>query len=167
MPVNLLGFEQFAAKIKALPKVLLAEVNNEIKDAGRSWEQGAKRMAPKDQGRLYGEIHATSTRPLTTEIVVNIDYAPYVEWGTKSKVRVPSDIADYAAQFKGKGTAGSARKFIYAWCKRKGIPEEAWFAIYRSIMINGIRPHPFFFVQRPRVEKELIQHIKTILNTEH
>lgn len=34
---------------------------------------------------------------------VNVRYAPYVEFGTGTKVVVPTDLKDYAIQFKGKG----------------------------------------------------------------
>jgi hypothetical protein len=34
---------------------------------------------------------------------VNVNYAPYVEFGTGTRVVVPDDVKDYAIQFKGAG----------------------------------------------------------------
>lgn len=34
---------------------------------------------------------------------INVKYAPYVEFGTGTRVSVPGDVKDYAIQFKGAG----------------------------------------------------------------
>lgn len=133
--------------------------------AGGTWEQKAKQAAPKDQGRLVNEIRSVKRAQLKHEVVVNSEQAPWMEWGTKRRVRVPSDLTAYAATFKGKYTKGkvSAKKAIFEWCKRKGIDKKAWYSIYRSIMVNGVKPHPFFFIQRPAVQKQLLQDLRDVL----
>lgn len=40
-------------------------------------------------------------------------------------------------------------------------------AIALSIIRHGVRPHPFFFMQKPIVEKQFVSNIKAILNREH
>jgi phage gpG-like protein len=49
-------------------------------------------------------------------ILVPVSYAPYVEFGTGTKVNVPKGLEDYASQFKGKGIKQvnlSARPFLF------------------------------------------------------
>lgn len=164
--IKLQGFREFENKLKRLPKEVRGEITEEIKDAGRKWEQGAKRDAPRDQGRLAQSI-TSSSKELQTEVFAGVDYAPYVEWGTKTKARVPSDISAYAAQFRGGKGGGDAKKMIYAWMNRVGVPKERQWIVFISIIVNGIKPHPFFFIQRPKVEADMIKNIKVILNTEH
>jgi HK97 gp10 family phage protein len=49
-------------------------------------------------------------------ILVPVSYAPYVEFGTGTKVNVPKGLENYASQFKGKGIKQinlSARPFLF------------------------------------------------------
>ena len=165
--IVLSGFEEFQGKLKGLPALMQREVGAEIQDASRRWESRAKQAAPVDQGRLRNSITSRKTGVMSAEVTVNSEDAPWLEWGTKTKVRVPSELQAYASQFRGKGSGRDAKKMIYEWCKRNGIPEEAWYPIYRSIMRFGINPHPFFFIQLPLIQVELRKNIPNILNTLH
>lgn len=163
--IQLKGFDQLARKMKQLPSQVEKEVDAEIKFAGREWESGAKRDAPKDQGRLVNEIRAVHKGKMHTEIVANNEYAHIMEWGSKSRVSVPPELAGYASLFRGYPKGKNPKKFIYEWCRRVGIPPERWWHVYRSIMRYGVRPKPFFFKQRSRVEPNLIKRLQTIINT--
>lgn len=167
--ITLTGFAEFEAKLQNIPKKLQNELGQVAKFAADTWEQLAKKDAPVDQGRLRNEIKAVKLSNIAAEVVVNSEQAPWIEWGTRSRVRVPAELVAYASQFKGKGSTlkgkGTAKEMIFAWCKRKGIDKKAWYSIYRSIMINGIRPHPFFFIQRPKVEKQFTQDVRDILTS--
>ena len=166
--ITLNGWKEFETKLKTMPETLQKEIGGEVEDAARLWAAGAKNDAPVDQGFLRGLITSAKIGPMMAEATSPADYSAYIEWGTRSRVRVPSDLQAYALQFKSAGAGGVNPKFfIYAWCKRKGIPEKAWYPIFISIMVRGIRPHPFFFIQVPVVEKQLINNVKNILNTEH
>ena len=49
-------------------------------------------------------------------VLVPVSYAPYVEFGTGTKVNVPKGLENYASQFKGKGIRQinlSARPFLF------------------------------------------------------
>lgn len=166
--INLIGFDRFGDKLKGLPKQVEKEIGAEIRFAAREWEGRATRSAPADQGRLRGEIKSFSISPLSAEIVANVDYAAFIEWGTKTKVRVPPDMATYAATFRGgrKG-AGNAKRFIYAWMRRVGVPEELQWITFISIIVNGIKPQPFFFIHKRPIERELVRNIQNILNSPH
>lgn len=164
--ITLSGFKEFEQKCKNLPAILLEELDGEVEDAARVWASLAKRDAPKDQGVLVGQISSTSVVNHTAESVSSSDHSAYLEWGTRTKVHVPAELQAYASQFRG-AKGGNAKEFIFAWCKRKGIPEQFWYVVYRSIMIKGINPHPYFFIQFPIVEKQFIGNCRKILNTEH
>lgn len=162
------GFKEFQNKLKGLPKQLKHEVGGETYAAAKQWERLAKQAAPADQGRLRGAIRGEQTGPLSSHVVVNIDYAAYLEWGTKTKVQIPSELQSYASTFRGGGHgSGKAKEMIYAWMKRVGIPEERQWFVFISIIVNGIKPQPFFFIQRPIVERGFIQNVQRILNTPH
>lgn len=166
--ITLEGFEGFRAKIKALPKVIQQEIGAETRFAARNWEGLAKRSAPTDQGRLRNEIRGLMVGPMRAEVVVNVNYAAYVEWGTKRKVKVPGELTAYAAQFRGgRSGAGNAKRMIYAWMNRVGVPKEAQWIVFFRIITEGIRPQPFFFIHKHKVEQDWVKRIKNILNTAH
>lgn len=166
--IKLSGFSEFDSKLKNLPKQITKEIGGNVQDAALNWAQRAKTDAPVDQGRLKNEIKPVARGALTYEVVANVDYAAYIEWGTKTKVSVPGDIAGYAAQFRGgRSSGGNAKEMIYAWMNRVGIPKDRQWIVFINIIVNGIRPHPFFFIQRPFVEKEFVSNVRNILKTEH
>lgn len=101
---------------------------------------------------------------MANEVVSPAEYSAYVEWGTKTRVSVPPELQSYAAQFRGGKGAGDAKKMIYAWMDRVGVPKDRQWVVFISIITKGIHPHPFFFIQKPVVEKQLIGDIKAILN---
>lgn len=138
--VNLIGFENLAKRIEKAPEKLRREIGQEIGFAGeRLTELSVKSLSSgvltKPTGQLAGAIRPQRTGELSTSVIVHKHYAPYVEWGTITKVRVPSELADYAIQFKGRGL-------------RKN---------------GGMAPRPFFFMHVPQVRKETMQHIENIL----
>lgn len=162
------GFSQFADKLHELPSVLRKEVGEETFEAARHWADLSRRAAPKDQGRLVGSISASRTGELSSKMTCDVNYGAYMEWGTKKYVRVPGELAGYAATFRGGGAGGSkAKEMIYAWMKRVGIPKEFQWVTFIRIIVNGVRPHPFFFPPKPIVEKEFVNNVKKIINTEH
>ncbi len=166
--VNLKGFDEFREKLKKLPKELKQELGGETFAAAKLWEQKAKMAAPVDQGRLRGAIRGSQTGEMSSKIVCNVDYAAYLEWGTKRRVNIPPELSEYAAEFRGNTSGGTkAKEMIYAWMKRIGIPEELQWKIFVSIIVRGIKPHPFFFIHAQVIESELIKNVRNILNTEH
>jgi len=165
--ITLTGFKEFEEKLKRMPDILASEVDGECGAAAKEWDELAKLMAPKDVGFLVGGISNYRKEKMWWEVTSKANYSAYMEWGTKSRVSVPADLTAYASQFKGGGGKGLTKEFIYAWCKRKGIPENAWWPIFISIVTKGVKPQPFFFIQVPIVEKGLFSKVDKILKTEH
>ena len=133
--VNIIGFKEFQAKLKALPNDLQAKADLFVQDAGLEWEQKAKRAAPVNFGQLRGSISSQKIGNMRSEITSAKLYSPYVEWGTGTRVSVPVELQSYAIQFKGK------KKVI------------------------GRFPKPFFFIHKEPIKKELYEKLNKLLNT--
>lgn len=135
--VNVIGLKELEAKINTLAPEVLEEIDIEVQDAAKLWEQLAKEAAPTRFGFLKGSILGSKLSFLNAEVVSPKFYSPYQEWGTGDNVSIPDELVAYAIQFKG------------------------------HKKVKGNKPHPFFFIQRPQVEAFLFDHINKILNTEH
>lgn len=131
--VTTIGFKEFVNKLNNLPREIRDEADAHVEDAGLEWEERAKNDAPVDTGFLRQNISAVRTGDMQSEVTSRMDYSPYVEWGTGTRVSVPADLSKYAAQFKGKKA------------------------------VVGRYPKPFFFIQRPFVERKLIESLKRML----
>lgn len=130
-----IGFKEFASKLNGLPKDILDSVDGECQDAALLWVQLAQNSAAVDTGRMRGNITSREIAFLNYEVTSPILYSPYVEWGTITRVAVPSDLQAYALQFKGKGIRKTGGNF----------------------------PQPFFFIHRVEVEGFLIKNAERVI----
>jgi len=137
----------------------------EIERSARNIERDAKRNAPTGaSNRLKTSIDVRGSG-LSREVYTDVKYAPYMEFGTKSKVKIPPGLESYAMQFKGKGT-GSFQDFeksLKLWAKRKGIPEEAVYPIMKSILHKGVKAQPFLFPAFFAEQPQLLKRLKRVL----
>lgn len=83
-------------------------------------ESEAASNVPVDTGALKQSIQSqpikVTKNQITGGVEVGADYAPYVEFGTGTRVKVPSELNAFAAQFKGDGIKEvnlPARPFFY------------------------------------------------------
>lgn len=106
---------------------------------------------------------ATAKNPIAL-VYSGTDYAPFVEFGTKSKVSVPAELKSYARQFKGskKGSFDELLKKIEKWANRKGLPREAVFPIALSIARNGTSAKPFLFPAYFKNRKNFIKAMRGV-----
>lgn len=158
--VQIDGVEKVLASLKRLDKTTAFE---DILEAGATdIALRAKSKAPADVGGLRNAISVKKAGALSYAVVAQKTYAPFVEWGTKSKAIIPAELQGIASRYKGGGRATkvSAKEAIFEWARRNGIPEKRWYLVYRSIMTNGIRPHPFFFSSFFEVKAQIIKDIK-------
>jgi hypothetical protein len=133
--ITLTGFKEFEAKLKSLPQSITIKADAIVQDEALRWSQLAKRSAPVNFGKLRGGIQAVPTGQMRAEVVSPVKYSPYMEWGTGTKVNVPTELLQYALQFKGQ------KKVL------------------------GISPHAFFFIHKEAVSKTLNSRLLKILNT--
>jgi HK97 gp10 family phage protein len=115
----------------------------------------AVRKAPKAFGKLAQSIAVEKLSPLEQSVVVNADYAPFVEFGTGGKVSVPSEWQAMASEFRGqKFKFAEQLERITAWCRLKGIDEKAAYPILISILEDGIEPQPYMYPAWQKVKKQ-------------
>ena len=78
------------------------EVEDIVDKTTTSISRGAKASVPKVHGGIKSSI-SSRVQKNTGEVTIRAHYAPYVEFGTGKLVKVPSELSEYAMQFKGKG----------------------------------------------------------------
>lgn len=124
----------------------------------------AKAFAPKNNGKLAQSIVYTKIADADYKVVVNSPYGAYVEFGTGSKVQVPTELQGIASQFKGKkaGTFEQGLRAIKDWCKSKGIPESAAYPIFMSILEKGQEPQPYLYPAFIKGRKQYLKDLKTV-----
>ena len=115
--IELNGLNETLKRIEKAGGNVVTEVDAEINSGVVDIERDAVRLAPVDKGFLRGAISWKRNARLNYEVVAQTKYAPYVEFGTITKVEIPAGLEGYAAQFKGKGikkTGGMrARPFLF------------------------------------------------------
>lgn len=114
--VSLEGLDGTINRLKEKERDVRAEVETAIKAAGTKTVLGASQNLSRYGGGLGNLLNSISSNGsgLKVEIVAAKFYAPYVEFGTGSKVKVPSGLEDYAMQFfvSGKGRL-PARPYLF------------------------------------------------------
>lgn len=171
---NVIGLDAFKAQIDSASNELKAEVDGELHASAMEFVALSKRdLASQggDRGTLLRSITYKKDSDLAYTVSANAFYAPFIEFGTKSKFNPYPGTEEFASQYKGATQSGSLKLIdaIKAWVKRKGIAsgkeaDKAAFLIARSIYRNGISPKPFFFKQIPIVRKNLNQKLTALLN---
>jgi hypothetical protein len=149
----------------AIPDAVSQELDAEMAVIANEFVNRAVQDAPVDQGVLKNSITFYQESLMNWKIVSGANYSAYVEFGTRSKVQVPSDVQDYASVFQGQGT-GSAKSFfdsIKDWVKRKGIDEKAAYPIAISILRQGVNPHPYFFKQLPQAQVDINRNLSAVV----
>jgi HK97 gp10 family phage protein len=168
--VNVIGLDAFKKQIDSASKEIKAEVDGELQAAAMEFVGLAKRDLG-DRGTLLRSISYKKEGDLSYTVSANTFYAPFIEFGTKSKFNPYPGTEEFASQYRGATQSGSIKLIdaIKAWVKRKGIAsgkelDRVAFLIARSIYKNGINPKPFFFKQIPIVRNNLTQRLNALLN---
>lgn len=162
------GFDQLQAKIKALPKELQEEVVGEIQAWGNEVNTEQLGLISQQKIQDLGALQQnTKAKALSdgVELVSNVYYAPYIEFGTGPKVKVPAELNDYASQFRGK-KRGDFRTFVKAmeaWLKRKGGNPKMAFKAALNIIANGQEARPYFFPPYLRKRRDLINRLNVVI----
>lgn len=162
--VNLRGFKEYEKKMKTAGAKLSKLADLEASASAQIIANAARNRAPVNDGTLRASIHAQGANG-KYKVTASAEYAAFVEFGTKSKAKVPADLQAYAQQFKGpSGNGKQAKEMIYEWCRKKGIEKERWWGIFISIMVHGIRPHPFLFPSVDEEQPKFYERVKNLLN---
>jgi HK97 gp10 family phage protein len=133
--IEVKGLKELQANVNKLPQRLKQETSGVLERGAQLFVRNAKRDAPVDFDFLRNLISYAKTGELKFTLISGSKYSPYLEWGTITRVSVPTELASYAIQFKGKGI-------------RKN---------------GGIFPHPYFYKQQIPVKIEMEKNLEPIL----
>jgi len=125
----------------------------------------AKSLAPSNIGKLRQGISSEKDEDVGYKISANAPYSGYIEFGTGKKVSVPIELQDVAQALKNapKGNFETGLASIKAWCRTKGIDEEAAYPIFLSILKQGIEPQPFLYPAYVGQQKQYIKDLEAEL----
>lgn len=163
--VMIKGLASTIAELRAYGKDIDKMIDAETESIAFQIETDAKKLAPKNFGKLAQSISHAKVKPALYKVTVNELYGAYMEFGTGSKVNVPAEFADMASSFKGKkqGTFKQGLEAIKVWCKSKGIPEEAAYPIFAKILGAGINPQPFLYPAWIKGKKDYQNNLEKML----
>lgn len=164
--IKVKGLDRLLRDLDKLPKQLEAEVDAELETGARMMAMGGKRDAPGDQGYLNSGITSYKAGRLSYVYASQAIYSGYVEFGTRSNVRIPAGLEQYAAEVKAQKTVSSlgAKEAIFQWCKRKGIEQRLWYPIFITLMTKGMKPHPFFFKQLDVYGPKIVKNVQAVID---
>lgn len=98
------GLSDLLNKLKDLPKEIQDKVDGEMTAFAFELNAEQAQLCPVDTGNLRRELRVVTNKVLNKEVYTNVEYAPYIEFGTGNLVDIQSEeLNDIAAQFKGKG----------------------------------------------------------------
>ena len=96
------GLSNVSRWLRDKPNELNSICEQELERAVREAEYEAKQNAPVDTGKHRQSI-VGEREGLRGKLTANMEYSPYIEFGTGASVNVPPGFEDLAIQFKGKG----------------------------------------------------------------
>ena len=85
MEMKIEGLAGLMKKLEYLGGNSTEAIDKGLGKAVKKIQSDAKRFCPYDTGRLKGSISAERIKPLEWAVGTNVDYAPYVEFGTGKK----------------------------------------------------------------------------------
>lgn len=129
---NKQSLQAFYKYLKNLEGDVADFVRAEVEDSILAIETEAANEVRVDTGALKNSIQSTpikvSKNKITGGVEVGAEYAPYVEFGTGTRVKVPSELTAFASQYKGDGIKEvnlPARPFFYpaVYKQRQELPK--------------------------------------------
>lgn len=161
------GVREVISELQNFGKDIEKKINLEIEAIAIQVEADAKKLAPKNFGKLAQSISHSKVKDLVWKVTVNEVYGAFLEFGTGTKVVVPAEFADMAKTFKGnkQGTYKQGLESIKVWCRSRGIDEKFAFVIFAKILGAGISPQPYLYPAYKRGEKDLLKNLEKLLKS--
>lgn len=152
--VDMSSFDEIGRRLDQATAAMREVIDAELQDGCNAIAAEAKQRAPADDGILRNAIGVDKDAEMVYTVFCRVLYAAFVEFGTRVNVEVPPGLEQFAMQYKGLNPPSNltAKEAIFEWCKHKGIEEQYWYPIFVTIMVKGIKPHPFFF---PALQRQL------------
>lgn len=160
--IDIRGFDKTLSNINAKSKGLKNKIAGIIEDEVQQINEEQINAAPVDMGELRQLTFFERIGDLEFGLFSKTEYAPFVEFGTRSLAIIPAGLQSYASQFKGSSGRPFSEllDFIKAWCKRKGIEASAAYPIALKIIKVGTAPQPYFFTPFFAHKAQMIERIK-------
>jgi len=160
------GINSVLSELRAYGKDIEKQIDAETEATVIQIESDAKKLAPKNFGKLAQSISHSKIKPSNWKVTVNELYGAYMEFGTGTKVNVPAEFSEMAKSFQGKrgGSWKQALESIKIWCRAKGIDEKAAYPILAKILGAGINPQPFLFPAYQQGKKDYLKNLKKLLD---
>lgn len=160
------GVDQVIRELRSYGKDMEKLIDAETNDVALQIEADAKRLAPKNFGKLAQSISKEKIKESQYKISTQEMYAGYMEFGTGTKVSIPDEFKDMAATFKGNktGTYQQGLESIKLWCKAKGIDEKYAWVIFATILGAGVNPQPFLYPAWIKGKKDYLDNLKKLLS---
>ena len=173
------GVQKALNALAKTESAVIDEVDMELADGANAIRATAvtnvKRNINSTTGQLANKMYAEPVGRLMHEVGNNAYHAPYIEFGTGGKVKVPEQLREIALQIQGR-KPDENRNFaamvgsIYEWGVRKGYIDKKdkkgrqkarWWAI--RILKNGIDPQPFLYPAFVTSRKTIVDRIKRVI----
>lgn len=100
---RVIGIRDVLEGIKASKEEVEKAAKDSVSITALNIERKAKLAAPVGDGGLRAGILIEDREEkglVDRTVAARVHYAPYVEWGTRTKVDVPAELRDYAIQWK-------------------------------------------------------------------
>jgi len=102
--MNVFGIDKLIGELKNYSEKVYTNIDNAMQESARNVQRQAIMDAPSDMSTLRRSIEVKPIKEETWsgyEIFSLLPYAPYVEFGTGTRVTIPTGYEEYAMQFKG------------------------------------------------------------------
>jgi hypothetical protein len=191
--IQVTGLDELKKRFRGIPDAVTNGVDAEMQSVANEYVNKAVAMVPIDRGMIKNGITSTRLGEMNYEVVSGAPYSAYMEFGTKSKIRIPAGLTSYAAQFKGpgKGNLEDFHRALTGWVDRKGIAaswsnwgqfnrrtrkrtkvskafrikenEEIARVIMIKILMKGVEARPFFFPHLPWAQSEVQKRANAVV----
>jgi len=159
------GISETIAELRKFGSDVEKMINAETEAAAIQIELDAKRLAPKNFGKLAQSISHDKINSSNYKVTVNEFYGAYIEFGTGALVKVPPGFEEMANSFKGQ-KSGSFKDFIAAmtiWFNAKGYDtKNVWIACINKLN-NGSEARPFLYPAWVKGKKDYESNLKKML----
>ena len=100
--INVFGIDKLIGELKNYSEKVYTNIDNAMQESARNVQRQAIMDAPSDMSTLRRSIEVKPIKEETWsgyEIFSLLPYAPYVEFGTGTRVTIPTGYEEYAEQF--------------------------------------------------------------------
>lgn len=160
------GVDKVITELRKFGADIEKKIDAETEAIAFQIEGDAKKLAPKNFGKLAQSISHEKRKELQRTVTVNETYGAYIEFGTGDNFNAPAEFKEIASLFKKKhpGTFEKGLESIKAWCRVKGIPEEDAKGIFLYILGAGLNPRPFLYPAWQKGKKDYLKNLEALLS---